>query len=228
MEWSLERSPFPDGLQPVPALRAAAAPFPCHSCQGLQKALNPRAEQQNERLMKNLKVRQNRNEGLKEKTNKNTSTKIPLVPAAPCSSVLPSKALLICGALLVFHNLSCPWVMATSQMWPALTFDGMWSAWQELFYWGQDCLQISSAFWKWVELQQQYSCLAGCLPSHVDCREAVSINLFSVSQPQLAGMFMGRCCRRVFMTGNLQKKEKGAKETCLLEQHLLQKSGYPI
>lgn len=102
MEWSLERSPFPDGLQPVPALRAAAAPFPCHSCQGLQKALNPRAEQQNERLMKNLKVRQNRNEGLKEKTNKNTSTKIPLVPAAPCSPVLPSKALLICGGFAGF------------------------------------------------------------------------------------------------------------------------------
>lgn len=31
------------GLQPVPALRAAAAPLPCHGCQGHQKALNPRA-----------------------------------------------------------------------------------------------------------------------------------------------------------------------------------------
>lgn len=123
-------------------------------------------------------------------------------------------------ALLVFHNLPCSWVSDghIPQMWPALPFDGMCSAWQEHFYWGQDCLQINSGFWNWAKLEL-YSCLAGCVPLHVDCREAISINHFSVSHPQLAGMVMGRCCRRVLMTGDLQQPGKGAKESCLLEQH---------
>lgn len=135
--------------------------------------------------MKNLNVRQNRNERLKEKTTKQNSHQNPFGPCCtPQSGPFFQGSAHSVVALLVFHNLLCSWVSDghIPQMWPSFPFDEMWSAWQELFYRGQDCLQINSGFWKQAKLEL-YSCLAGCVPLHMDCRE--SINHFSVSHHSL-------------------------------------------
>lgn len=72
-------------------------------------------EQQTERLMRNLKVRQNRNEGLKEKATKENLHQNPSSPCCTLKSDISFQGSAhSVVALLVFHNLPCSGVMATS------------------------------------------------------------------------------------------------------------------
>lgn len=144
----------------------------------------------------------------KNQPNK-TSTKIPFAPTHPAWSFQD------CSPCSGFAGFPQPPELQSDgqipQMWPTLPFDGMGSVWQELFYWGQNCLQINPGFWKWAKLEL-CSCLAVSAFAHglhMDYREAVSINYFSVSLPQLAGMFVGRCCRGMLISGDPTKTGRG-------------------
>lgn len=191
-------------------------------CQGHQKALNPRAQATNSENWRKTSKWDRIEIRVKKKKQKNkTPTKIPLLPAAPCRMVLSFRLCSLCSGFTGFPQppvlLSEWWLYPQNVACPSLWWD-MNSLTNPFLLWmGQGCLQINSSSWKWAKLEL-YSRLGGCVRLHTDCIETIS----SFSQPQLTGMFMSRCCRRVLAaapTGVLPGQRKGVEKTCLLEQH---------